>query len=132
MTQKRLDAFTVAYIECALWTSRTDDGEPMDREFSTDDLASETVDAIAEDCARFQDQNRELYENEPDRQCSDGRHSAAAQAGHDFWLTRNGHGTGFWEPGRWPEGIGRRLTDSAKRFGECDLYVGDDGKLYGA
>jgi hypothetical protein len=22
---------------------------------------------------------------------------AITQAGHDFWLTRNGHGTGFWD-----------------------------------
>jgi len=35
-----------------------------------------------------------------------------AQAGHDFWLTRNGHGAGFWD-GDWPE-TGDALTEASK------------------
>ena len=47
------------------------------------------------------------------------------------WLTRNGHGAGFWD-GDWPEPVASRLTKSAKRFGSFDLYVGDDGKVHGS
>jgi hypothetical protein len=36
-----------------------------------------------------------------------GRCSVTAYAGHDFYLTRNGAGCGFWEDGDWPKGIGR-------------------------
>lgn len=50
-------------------------------------------------------------------------------AGHDFWLTRVGHGAGFWD-GDWPI-HGDALTEICKKFGEVDLYVGDDGKIYG-
>lgn len=50
------------------------------------------------------------------------------QTGHDFWLTRNGHGSGFWDRGL--EDIGEALSEAAKEFGEQYLYVGDDGKLY--
>ena len=46
---------------------------------------------------------------------------------HDFWLTRNGHGTGFWD-GDYPE-TGDRLTELAKKFGECNLYVTDDNEI---
>jgi hypothetical protein len=49
--------------------------------------------------------------------------------GHDFWLTRNRHGAGFWD-GDYPADLGRRLTDSAHAWGEVDLYVGDDGWVY--
>lgn len=45
------------------------------------------------------------------------------QAGHDFWLTRNGHGTGFWDR---PEVYGltyaNMFTDIAESFGEVDAY----------
>lgn len=51
------------------------------------------------------------------------------QVAHDFWLTRNRHGAGFWD-GDYPEKVGARLTDAAHKFGECWLYVGDDGTLY--
>jgi hypothetical protein len=50
-------------------------------------------------------------------------------AGHDFWLTRNGHGAGFWD-GDWPEPLATVLTDAAHAFGELSPYVGDDGLIY--
>jgi hypothetical protein len=54
---------------------------------------------------------------------------AAEMGGHDFLLTRNGHGCGFWD-GDWPEEAGERLTAAAEKCGEFNLYVGDDGLLY--
>ena len=50
------------------------------------------------------------------------------QIGCDFWLTRNGHGAGFWdrELGR----FGDAITASAERFKTLDVVVGDDGQLY--
>lgn len=55
-----------------------------------------------------------------------------AQVGHDFWLTRNGHGAGFWDD---PDYYGGQdnadaLSDIAGKFGEVYAYVGDDGKAY--
>lgn len=45
------------------------------------------------------------------------------QAGHDFWLTRNGHGTGFWDR---PEIYGKYsselLTKKSESFGCYDPY----------
>ncbi len=51
---------------------------------------------------------------------------AYAHAAHDYELTRNGHGAGFWD-GDWPEAEGEALTKLAKAEGELDLYEGDDG-----
>ncbi len=53
-----------------------------------------------------------------------------SRAGNHFWLTRNRHGTGFWD-GDWPEPAATRLTDAAHAFGEYNLYIGDDGKIHG-
>jgi hypothetical protein len=48
--------------------------------------------------------------------------------GHDFWLTRCGHGAGFWD-GDYDEEIGQALTAISKEFGNIDLYIGDDDKV---
>lgn len=51
------------------------------------------------------------------------------QLGHDFYLTRNGHGAGFWDRyyGDADEGvgadIGRILTDLADSFGESNNEI---------
>ena len=46
------------------------------------------------------------------------------QAGHDFWLTRNGHGTGFWDkPEFYTEKYTRiTLAKIATSFGEVCSY----------
>lgn len=51
-------------------------------------------------------------------------------AAHDFILTRNYHGSGFWDQDRWEPPWGDRLTDLCRECGELLVYVGDDGLLY--
>ena len=46
---------------------------------------------------------------------------------HDFWLTRNGHGAGFWAG---DYGNGEVLTEIAHAFGNVETYEGDDHLLY--
>lgn len=121
-TDTKLDAFTRAYIECALWSStdnsREDGGDPLDANYSVGDIAPEALAEIIEDCAAFQrDQGNVFADGWTDE-----------QAGHDFWLTRNGHGAGFWDRGQGP--VGSSLTAAAKVYGGVDIYVGDDGLLY--
>ena len=50
----QLDEFTTAYVECALWASLDDHGEPFDRNYSVSDLAPETLAEIIADCKDFQ------------------------------------------------------------------------------
>lgn len=118
-----LDTFVRAYIECALWTLTDDAGEPCDY-LSVSDIAPETLAKMREDCADFHmlASVREDY--------MEAILDAPGAAGHDFWLTRNGHGAGFWD-GDWPH-IGNELTTLCKSFGSFDLYIGDDGKVHGA
>lgn len=52
----------------------------------------------------------------------------AAQLGHDLWLTRNGHGTGFWDrPEIYGETNGTLFTRLAKAMGEHDAEFVEDG-----
>lgn len=50
------------------------------------------------------------------------------QIGHDLWLTRNGHGAGFWDRGLGQ--LGDSLTTAAKSIGWANTYLGDDGLIY--
>ena len=115
-TRARLDPFTFAYIETAMWTLTHVDGDSLDY-LGLWDIAPETIDKAIADCREFQDAHGQLFI---------GRES---QAGHDLWLTRNRHGAGFWD-GDWPESTASILTAAAHAQGEVDWYVGDDEAVY--
>ena len=126
----QLDDFTLAYIEAALWSSNDEStpsgGEPLDSNYSIDDIEPETLDRMADDCRHFQEENAADLAgyNHPEW-------SAAELGGHDFWLTRNHHGCGYWDRDCLPEEARDRLTAAAERWGEYNLTVSDDGTIYG-
>jgi hypothetical protein len=111
------DDFTSAYIETALWSSIDDGSEPLDSNYRAEDFSEDTLAEMVADCLSFQTNNAEDIETDP------------SLAGHDFWLTRNGHGAGFWD-GDWEGQVGERLSIAAESYGEVNLYIGDDGKIY--
>jgi hypothetical protein len=123
-TQTR-DKFLASYIETAFWSSTDDDGTPLDG-----DLADNTMTAMQKDCAEFEPRALALIDAyNADKNASAEFLPGDGHLAHDFWLTRNHHGAGFWD-GDYPEPLGQQLTDLAHSFKECDLYTGDDGKLY--
>lgn len=128
MDSRAPDEFVAAYLQCALWSSTSDDDEPLDSRYSNDDLSDETIAKAWADCDAFYTANSVDIEADGSP-LSEQYGSSAARAGHDFWLTRCGHGAGFWD-GDWPEPAATRLTDASKAFGNVDLYVGDDGKVH--
>lgn len=121
-----MDEFTRAYMQAMLWaeTDNANDqgGEPLDANYDMTDFSAEALRRIHKDCAEFQ-QKANLDEIQ-----SYSEVNINEMAGHDFWLTRVGHGAGFWD-GDWEEEDGKRLTDLSEWFGNVDVYVGDDGKL---
>lgn len=126
---KNLDEFTRAYLECALWAetdeSTPEGGNPLDENYSIENFSAEAIALAVQDCKRFQKENAE---NLVSGNCGNLDGSDVEMGGHDFWLTRNGHGTGFWA-GYWGE-KGDRLTEASKQYGECNVYVGDNGTLH--
>jgi hypothetical protein len=126
-----MDNFTKAYITTALWSSNDDNGDPFDRHFSAQDIHPDTLQRIVEDCARFQAEQSTAIAKaiETGKVACGPDFDEYGRAGHDFWLTRCGHGAGFWD-GDWPAPFDEQLSEAARAFGNCDLYVGDDGKLH--
>lgn len=147
-----LREFVTGYVDAALWSESIgeefaaelsgDRGEDVmsDQSFldvgmSADDLAPEARASIEEDCRAFIAANADdlsayceamgpWHGSDSRGYCED---SAMARAGHDFLLTRNGHGCGYWD--RELGELGDRLTSAAK-YGETYFYAGDDGRVY--
>jgi hypothetical protein len=118
-----LDVFTASYIEAMLFT------EGVDYNLGSvgyDDISDELVKRSIRECAEFQRRAGDLIS---DRNCVGAAFPAIKYAGHSFWFTRNGHGCGFWD-GDWEESAGKALTALSKQFGEMEVYLGDDGKVY--
>lgn len=126
VTQHRSDVELAQYIETALWSSTDDDGSPLDDNYGPDDLAPEALESMRTDVVGF------IESANPDALAFWEAELGAGQVGHDFWLTRNRRGAGFWD--RFSRGIGAAygdvLTHEAQVYGESYLYVGDDGKVY--
>lgn len=123
----KLDTFTKAYIEAALGSETDDNNVPLDKNYELDDIAESSLELIIEDCRKFQENNQNLITDENYLRAT--QHEVEAMAGHDFWLTRNRHGAGFWD-GDWDEPAASLLTEAAHAAGESNLYLGDDDRLY--
>lgn len=126
--EEPMDEFTQAYVECALWSTTIESdpsgGDPLDDNYGVEDIDPATLARMVADCRRFQEENADDIST-----WEGSQYTSEEMAGHDFWLTRNGHGCGFWD-GDWPEDSGDRLDKASEAFGEVCLYVGGDGKIY--
>lgn len=122
-SKPRLSPFVRSYLETALWSSTDESdelgGESLDKNYSVSDFSDEAIKQAIKDCESFQEHLAD--------QLSEAGNSE--QNGHDFWLTRNRHGAGFWDRG-YPDEIGDALTEGAHAYGETNAYVGDDGQIY--
>jgi hypothetical protein len=123
-TMADLDEFTTQYLATAFWTDEErlkeeaeENGlDPGEHDF---EWSPEALMDAQEDCNSFREQFQELLDQAGDDE----------QNAHDFWLTRNGHGAGFWDRG-YPDEIGDALAEASRKFGEKYTYLGDDGLIY--
>lgn len=118
-----LDEFTQGYYDGLFFTEDgpEDDGGSIG-EKTYYDFAPELHARIKADCADFQRENAELLALAYKLSDYD-----AKQAGIDFWLSRNGHGAGFFD--RKLDGL-QSACGFRTKFPEFDLYIGDDGQVY--
>jgi hypothetical protein len=129
-----LKGFVKSYLHTALWASSDYlPGTEEDIELDNYDgeMSLSALKQAVKDCKAFielvtQNFDAEKAEEILYREAQDLEYLAP----HDFWLTRNGHGAGFWD-GDWKtEDPENKLTALSKQMGSCDLYIGDDGKIY--
>jgi len=116
------------YLVTALWSSSgtTPEGkelEGLDSEYGVEDFTPEARAMAEADVEAF------LAKAEPVVKALNPNFDLTDEViGHDFWLTRNGHGAGFWD-GDYPKEIGDALTKISKEFGDVTAYVTDDNYI---
>jgi len=121
------------YLETVLWseTDNADDrgGEPLDRNYGVGDFTTASVERAKRELKEFIEQTETaiavLHDMAEERGEEDEeRYFDSTDLAHDFWLTRSGHGTGFWDrPEKYGELLAEKLSDIAESFGECYVFV---------
>ena len=119
--QAQEDPFLRACVRCMLWSENDESdpetgGSPLDDNYWFEDVHATAVLRLAKDCQQFQTECAEDLLGLDEEQC-----------GHDFWLSRNGHGAGFFD--RDLGDRGDRLQEAAERFGNLTPYVAE-GTIY--
>jgi hypothetical protein len=120
-----LSDFITGYLVCALWTgqdwdNQDESGNPSDMDgYTIYDFEPGTLAKMQADCKSFYEAYSSLWDP---FEYSDER------AGHDFWLTRNGHGAGFWDRDE-IKPVRGQLTKACKAYKSIDLYIDADNKV---
>ena len=134
-----VDQMVEAFIAALLWAGLSDvleegqeeGGNTMsfeDAGFDSEDIHPDALAEIYHDCEEFYETHRCILDYIRTHGVGTAGRYGAEQCGHDFYLTREGHGTGFWDRGL--DAIGQILSDASKPYGSVDAYVGGDGKIY--
>lgn len=125
MTEDHIKRFIDGYITAALWSSTDDRGESLDLNYNDEDLSKDARREAEKDCRDFIAKASALLQRATDRVGY-----TWARAGHDLWLSRNGHGAGYWDRTELYEGgLGEALHRLCARK-NVDIYVGDDKALH--
>ena len=103
------------YLQCALWSEETNQ-DLEDKTISNFSIKSKK-DAI-EQIRWFVNMSGDALD-----------HILDENIGHDLWLTRNHHGSGFFDRG-YDDDIEEIIYDLCSILGEVQLEVGDDDKIY--
>lgn len=123
-----VEAVYSGYKDAALWSSTNDrheadpDNEAEMLDGTDYELSDEAEIHFRTVCADFIESNADLVATAAEKGM------AGEELGHNFWLSQNGHGTGFWDRGLGE--IGDLLHEAAKKFGGDDLYIGDDDQIH--
>lgn len=134
MNQTNLDQFVRGYIDALLWSEwqETDEGKsiPLDKHYSATDVHPDSLKRIRLDCEQFLADAEPLITDESRLARIDPEQGTLWDyAGHDFLLTRNRHGAGYWD-GDWRNPEADELTRLAEGFPDCTAYVGDDNMVH--
>lgn len=102
------------YLSTALWSTSGHDTENLDDKFEIEDIPNTFVEQACADLDEFWEKAKHLFlEEETDDM---------DQIAHDFWLTRHGHGAGFWD-GDYEKGD--EISEICKQFSEVDDELRD-------
>lgn len=124
-----VDAMVQGYLECQLWAQHdysheieTGDYPTLDEKYSVDDISPDYVEKMKNELGELVTEHPlavRMYLARTGKTSAPGLYSdASGSFGHDFYLTRERHGAGFWDRGLGE--LGDYLTQIAKYAGSAD------------
>ena len=124
-----------ALLVTLLWSCTDEHGDPLDSEYSPSDVCKKDAEKLYKEFQAF----LEIVEPQINAIAGDGwdciddfydrMQPSDSQAEHDYIMTRNRKGVGFWD-GDWSESVSDILTKAAQSQPEIVACVGDDNKIY--
>jgi len=121
-------SYPIQALDTLLWSSVVTTNESDDYQNADQfEPSLELKNYVGDKFAQFEDK---LYELLPDFDIVDDckiECDEYERLQHDFILTVNRHGAGFWD-GDWKSGD--ELTEICRSFPEIEVYLGDDNLLY--
>lgn len=97
------------YLYAALWT------EELDDKYDISNIDDKTWQQSRADIESFLTQAEPYLKGITDE-----------MIGHDFWLTRNGHGAGFWDRQNIEKEDGVKLTEICEKFPSVHVFENDN------
>jgi hypothetical protein len=119
-------------LKALLWSSTDEDYQPLDSGYYTP--SEELILKLHQDWTTFVDKILATGFN-PEAFCIgslsiDCGGDVWAQVAHDYIMTRNRHGCGFWEVSDWEPAMGDILCKWCREAGPFEVYVGDDNLIH--
>lgn len=123
-TQRQFNTFVHGYLTAMVWANCYEyNSETREIEIAEDasehDLTNDARNELTEDCLDFIKEEYEALHRVAKSHFSN--ENDWSQHGHDFALTRNGHGAGFWDRGYGRDGD--YLTLASRPYGERHVVV---------
>ena len=111
-----------SYLETMLWAEMDDEDEPLDSNYSISDVDKGSVKKAEDDIKKFLKKAGHLIDTD--------NPTALDRIGHNFWLTRKGHGAGFWDDEKnYPKG--KEISKIIEKEFKNDPYpFAQDGNVY--
>ena len=110
-----IDEILNSYLETALWAEESEENDLKDKTIYDVDKESVVNSKI------------EIYNfiKKAQQEAPDELSAYDSKAlGHNLWLSRNGHGAGFFDDNN------DKLQNLARSIKPVDIYLGNDGKVY--
>ena len=110
-----IDEILNSYIETAIWAEESNEN----------DLKGKTINDFNEESVA--NSKIEIYNfiKKAQQEAPDELSTYDSKAlGHNLWLSRNGHGAGFFDDNN------DKLQNLARSIKPVDIYLGNDGKVY--
>jgi hypothetical protein len=124
-TDGEREEFKQGFLTTALWQAPDvdDAGTPLTEDHDPDQIHPDSRKRMEEEADGFLHQHYHLLKDKVPGLMGE----EFGQAGHDYALSRNGHGAGFFDG---PYEHASELQKHAKSDGSYDLYRGDDGLIH--